>query len=130
MKMKQVTVICAFAALVAGCANQGAQPATAAVSVGPSFAAVEGKAFFLFRAGNKCGGPMPGSPLIASWVDKVEVVEGRLVRWGSRCGGEGLPVSDEERGKARLNSDGSMLTLGGVVYRQSANPIKEAESLP
>lgn len=130
MKMKQMTVLWAIAAVVAGCAKQGAQPATTMISDSPGFAAAEGKAFYLFRAGSKCGGPMPGSPLVASWVDKIEVIEGQLVRWGSRCGGEGLPVPQEERVKARLNFEGSTLTLGGEVYRLSADPIKEAEALP
>jgi len=129
MKMKQMTVLCALAALVPGCAEQGVRPATANF-VGTGLTAAEGKSFYLFRPGYKCGGPMPGGPLVASWVDKVEVVEGKLVRWGSRCGGEGLPVSEAERQQARLNADSSVLTLDGTAYRQSGDPIKDAEALP
>jgi len=130
MKIKSVTVLGAFAAMIAGCAQDGARPATSTLSVAPAIAAAEGKAFYLFRAGYKCGGPMGGGELVASWVDKVEVVEGKLLRWGSRCGGEGLPVPDEERRTAKLNADATTLTLGGATYRLSADPVKEAGTTP
>jgi hypothetical protein len=129
MPMKRIAVLAVLAATISGCGLSGVHPR----SIDPSSQAIarlDGKAFYLFRAGYKCGGPIHGSPLVASWVDKIEIVEGRLVRWGSRCGGEGLPLPEEERRTLRVSADGTQLTLAGVIYRQSADPILEAEGLP
>ena len=130
--IKQTTALTLLTALVAGCAQSAPPPQTAAatIDVAPGFGAAEGRTFYIFRAGYKCGGPMASSPQVASWVDKVEVRDGRLVRWGSRCGGEGLPVPEAERTTARLNRDATTLTIGGKTYRQSTDPEKEAEGRP
>ena len=91
--------------------------------------ALDGTSWYLFAAGNTCTGPM-GGPAQASWADKIEVVDGRMVRWGSRCGGEGLPVPAAERATARFSADHRTLSLGGHTYRQSADPVREAEGQP
>lgn len=130
MKLKSLLILMASAGLIAGCSQQAARPATTSITVGPSLAAAEGQAFYRFQAGYKCGGALSGDSTVSSWVDKVEVIEGKLIRWGSRCGGEGLPVSAAEQGTARLSADGNTLTLGGVAYRRSANPAKDGGFAP
>lgn len=130
MKLKSLAILLASAEIIAGCSQQTSRPATASITVGSNLAAAEGQAFYRFQAGYKCGGAIAGDTTVASWVDKVEVIEGKLVRWGSRCGGEGLPVPEAERRTAQLSADGSTLTLGGVTYRRSANPAKDAEFMP
>lgn len=132
MIVKRIALLSALASILSGChflAPHLRAPASAAPP-SAAFAAADGKAFYLFRSGYQCGGPMPASPLLASWVDRIEIVEGRFVRWGSRCGGEGLPLPENELRSARLSSDGTTLMIGKEVYRQSADPIKEAEMQP
>ena len=132
MMNRQATALMLLPFLLAGCEMPAEHPQTAAKSIeaGPGFAAAEGKSFYVFRVGYKCGGPLAGAPQLASWVDKIEVVEGRLVRWGSRCGGEGLPVPAAERATARLSHDAMTLMIDGKAYRQSVDPVKEAETNP
>jgi hypothetical protein len=132
MMIKQATALAMLTALLFGCEASASRPRTAAarIEAGPGFAAAEGRSFYIFHAGYKCGGPMGVSPQVASWVDKIEVVDGRLVRWGSRCGGEGLPVPEAERARARLNRTATTLTIGDKIYRQSADPVKDAEGTP
>lgn len=107
---------------LAGCALFAPRPA-------PAFAQVEGATFYLFRPGYACASPMDGSK-VASWVDKVEVREGHLLRWGTRCGGAGVPVPAAERAGARIGSDGQTITLDGKVYRRSADPEHDAGGKP
>lgn len=129
MMTKTLIMLASATALLAGCTLHRSPPATTAITVAPApFAAVEGKSFYLFERGFTCGGPVPGAPQVPSWADRIEVVEGRLVRWGSRCGGEGLPVAEAEQRAARLSADGVTLTLGGHMFRQSADPVKQAEA--
>ena len=128
--MKQIAVSILLAALISGCGLFTSHPSRTGEPPRNGIAKADGKAFYLFRAGYKCGSPMPDIMLLASWVDKIEIVEGRLVRWGSRCGGQGLPLPEDERRSARISADGATLTLLGVTYRQSADPIKEAEARP
>ena len=129
---RQATALVLLPFLLAGCAMPAEHPQAMSKSIDAAtgFAAAEGKSCYVFRAGYKCGGPLAGAQQLASWVDKIEVVEGRLVRWGSRCGGEGLPVPAAERATARLSHDAMTLTLDGKAYRQSADPVKEAETNP
>ena len=127
MPMKRIAVLALWAATVSGCGVPVDRPPRSSEPSGPDIARLDGKAFYRFRAGYTCGGPIHGSPLMASWVDKIEIVEGRLIRWGSRCGGEGLPLPTEERRTLRVSADGTTLTLAGVTYRQSADPVLEAE---
>ncbi len=127
MPMKRIAGLALLAATVSGCGVSGDRHPRSIDPSGQDIARLDGKAFYLFRAGYKCGGPIHGSPLMPSWVDKIEIVEGRLIRWGSRCGGEGLPLPTEERRALRVSADGTTLTLAGVTYRQSANPVLEAE---
>lgn len=94
------------------------------------FGSAEGRSFYLFRSGFKCGGQVPGTPVVASWVDRIEVHNGRLVRWGSRCGGEGLPLPPDEHAAARLSDDGTRLIVADKVYRVSTDPRREAEVQP
>ena len=125
MRLTRPTIVlCSALALLTGCARNGTHLASTAI------VAAEGQSFYLFRQGYQCGGPLPASPLLASWVDRIQVVEGKLVRWGSRCGGEGLPVPPAELSRLRLSPDGATLTLGDAVYRRSADPLKEAEARP
>lgn len=105
-------------------------PAASAAAPPGVFGIAEGKSFYLFRADFTCGGQLPDGPPLASWVDRIEVHNGRLVRWGSRCGGEGLPLPAEERAVAQLNHDGTRLTVAGKVYHLSADPKHEAEVRP
>ena len=105
-------------------------PPQAAIAPPGAFGLVEGKSFYLFRPGFLCGGQAPEAPPLPSWVDRIEVHNGHLVRWGSRCGGEGLPLPAEERAAARLSHDGTRLTIAGKVYRLSADPRHEAEVRP
>jgi hypothetical protein len=105
-------------------------PPRAAVAPPGAFALAEGKSFYLFRPGFRCGGPTPEAPPVPSWVDRIEVHNGHLVRWGSRCGGEGLPLPADERAAARLSHDGTRLIVAGKVYRLSADDRHEAEQRP
>jgi hypothetical protein len=105
-------------------------PPPAALAPPGAFGGAEGRSFYLFRAGFACGGQLPGTPPVPSWVDRIEVHNGHLVRWGSRCGGEGLPLPAEERAAARLSQDGTRLIVAGKVYRLSADPRHEAEVQP
>lgn len=130
MLMKRIACLAFLTATIGGCGHYGDHPSRSVHPPGQSIARLDGKAFYLFRAGYKCGGPMHPSPLMASWVDKIEVVEGRLIRWGSRCGGEGLPLPEEERRTLQVSADGKTLSLAGVTYRQSADPIRDAEVQP
>ncbi|WP_421849624.1 hypothetical protein [Novosphingobium sp.] len=128
--MKRIAGLAFLTATIGGCGHYGDHPPRSADPPGRAIAGLDGKAFYLFRAGYKCGGPMHASQLMASWVDKIEIVEGRLIRWGSRCGGEGLPLPPEERRTLRVSADGKTLTLAGITYRQSADPIQDAEVQP
>lgn len=107
---------------LAGCAHHGRMTMA-------DLAALDGTAYYLFAAGHTCTGPH-GGPAQASWTDKVEVIDGKLVRWGTRCTGEGLPVPAAERATARFSADHRTLDLGGHTYRQSADPVREAGGQP
>jgi hypothetical protein len=130
MLMKRIAGLAFLTATISGCGHYGDHPHRSADPPGRGIARLDGKAFYLFRAGYKCGSPMQASPLLASWVDKIEIVEGRPIRWGSRCGGEGLPLPEEERRTLHVSADGRTLTLAGVTYRQSADPVRDAETQP
>jgi len=107
----------------------GHSPAPKAiVVVDDRFTSVEGKAFYIFKPDFTCTAPMPGAPAVSSWLDKVEVIEGKLIRWGTRCNGEGLPLTPAEDASAKLSDDGLTLTIGGVLYHRSGQPTKKTET--
>jgi hypothetical protein len=114
-------------ALAAGVPSEPAAPAKGLVITDTRFASVEGKAFYLFKLGFTCTAPVPGSAPVASWLDKIEVIDGKLIRWGTRCNGEGLPLPPAEAASAKLGADGLTLTIGGTLYHRSGQPTKEAE---
>lgn len=134
--MKARTIGMAAVVLLLAACDAGASPprtlppTTSHGATRHDFVSVEGKSFYLFRSGFTCGGQLPGTPTLASWVDRIEVHNGRLVRWGSRCGGEGLPLPPDEHAAARLSNDGTQLIVADKVYRISADPRHEAEVQP
>lgn len=112
------------------CVTDKQRPADgkAIVSADTRFASVEGKQFYLFQPGFTCAAPIPGSAPMPSWVDRIEVIEGKLIRWGSRCNNEGLTLPAAELASAKLGAD-QTLVIAGKTYRVSAQPEKEAEGM-
>lgn len=128
--MKARTIGLAAVVLLLAACETAPPPAELPRASRHDFGSAEGKSFYLFRSGFTCGGPVPGTPTVASWVDRIEVHNGHLVRWGSRCGGEGLPLPPDEHAVARLSDDGTRLIVADKVYRLSVDPRHEAEVQP
>ncbi|WP_168727427.1 MULTISPECIES: hypothetical protein [Sphingomonas] len=127
---KSILAAAILTATISGCAtDQGGMPdSKAIVGSGARFASVEGKQFYLFQPGFTCIAPIPGSAPMPSWVDRIEVIEGKLIRWGSRCNNEGLTLPAAELADAKLGAD-QTLVIAGKTYRVSAQPEKEAEGM-
>ncbi|MEY2884416.1 MAG: hypothetical protein RL490_2140 [Pseudomonadota bacterium] len=121
MRLVQIVIGFAVVAVIGlGLAQAGARRDAAARA--ERLQKAEGRSFYQYEADYRCHGFMPDAGGLASWKDRIEVRDGRFVRWGDRCNNQGIGLDAAKAGDSVLSDDLQTLTVAGVVYRHAKDP--------